>query len=111
DLLLRGDKSKDVPLQPGDVIFIPNVGPQVAVNGSVSTPAIYELRGDTTIAQVLALAGGLTNTAANSRLRVERIANHTERGLAEVALDAANTAPAQDGDIITADSIVSRFKD
>ena len=111
DLLLRGDKSKDVPLQPGDVIFIPNVGPQVAVTGSISTSAIYELRGETTIAQVLALAGGLTNTAANSRLRVERIANHTERGMTEVALDAANNAPAQDGDIITADSIVSRFKD
>ncbi|HWG18685.1 MAG TPA: SLBB domain-containing protein, partial [Acidobacteriaceae bacterium] len=111
DLLLRGDKSKDVVLQPGDVIFIPNVGPQVAVSGSVSTPAIYELRGETTIAQALALAGGLTNTAASSRLRVERIANHTERSMAEFALDAANTAPALDGDIITADSIVSRFKD
>ena len=111
DLLLRGDKSKDVVLQPGDVIFIPNVGPQVAVSGSVSTPAIYELRGETTIAQALALAGGLTNTAASSRLRVERIANHTERSMAEFALDAANIAPAQDGDIITADSIVSRFKD
>jgi len=111
DLLLRGDKSKDVPLQPGDVIFIPNVGPQVAISGSVNTPAIYELRGDTTIAQALELAGGLTNTAANSRLRIERIANHTERSMTEVALNAANTAVAQDGDIITADSIVSRFKD
>ena len=28
DLLLKGDKSKDVPLAPGDVIFIPPVGEQ-----------------------------------------------------------------------------------
>ena len=36
DLLLHGDKSKDIPLEPGDVIFIPTVGPQVAVVGSVN---------------------------------------------------------------------------
>ena len=48
DLLLRGDKSKDVTLLPGDVIFIPPVGPQVAMVGSVNTPAIYELKGKTT---------------------------------------------------------------
>src|ERR1700729_3217463 len=44
DLLLHGDKSKDVRLEPGDVIFIPAVGPQVALLGSVNTPAIYELK-------------------------------------------------------------------
>jgi hypothetical protein len=43
DLLVRGDKSKDVPLVSGDVIYFPPVGPQVAVVGSVQTPAIYEL--------------------------------------------------------------------
>ena len=36
DLLLKGDKSKDVVLLPGDVIYIPPVGPQVAVAGSVN---------------------------------------------------------------------------
>ena len=42
DLLLHGDKSKDEQLLPGDVIYIPPVGPQVAVAGSVNAPAIYE---------------------------------------------------------------------
>ena len=46
DLLLHGDKTKDVRLESGDVIFIPDVGPQVAVLGSVTTPGIYELRGE-----------------------------------------------------------------
>ena len=44
DLLLHGDKTNDVQLLPGDVIYIPPVGPQVAVAGSVNTPAIYELK-------------------------------------------------------------------
>ena len=44
----QGDKSKDVRLQPGDVIYIPHVGPLVAIAGSVNTPAIYEMKDDST---------------------------------------------------------------
>jgi protein involved in polysaccharide export with SLBB domain len=44
DLLLNGDTSKDARLLPGDVIFIPPVGPRAAIAGSVHTPAIYETR-------------------------------------------------------------------
>jgi protein involved in polysaccharide export with SLBB domain len=36
DLLLNGDKSKDVALLPGDVIYIPPVGQLVAIAGSVA---------------------------------------------------------------------------
>ena len=45
DLLLRGDKSKDAPLLPGDVIYFPPSGPLAAVSGNVKNPAIYELKG------------------------------------------------------------------
>jgi protein involved in polysaccharide export with SLBB domain len=44
DVLVKGDKSSDLPLQSGDVIYIPHVGPLVAIAGSVNRPAIYELR-------------------------------------------------------------------
>jgi protein involved in polysaccharide export with SLBB domain len=44
DVILKGDKSGDLPLQSGDVIYIPHVGPLVAVAGSVNRPAIYEMR-------------------------------------------------------------------
>jgi protein involved in polysaccharide export with SLBB domain len=111
DLLLHGDKTKDVRLEPGDVIFIPDVGPQVAVLGSVTTPAIYELRGEKSFSQVLALAGGLTNVAANSRLRVERISNRTERNIIDVDLASGDSTPVQDGDIVNVSSIIDRFKD
>ena len=42
ELLVKGDKSKDVRLQSGDVLYFPPVGPLVAIAGSVNTPAIYE---------------------------------------------------------------------
>jgi protein involved in polysaccharide export with SLBB domain len=111
DLLLRGDKSKDIGLQPGDVIFIPDAGPRVAVSGSVTTPAIYELREEKTFNQVIALAGGLTNVAANTQLRVERIYNHTERSVLNVDLATGDNAPVQDGDILSIGPIIDRFKD
>ena len=44
DLLLHGDTSGDRQLLPGDVIFIPPIGPTVSVYGAVRRPAIYELK-------------------------------------------------------------------
>jgi polysaccharide biosynthesis/export protein len=111
DLLLHGDKSKDVRLEPGDVIFIPDVGAEVAVAGSVKTPAVYELRGETSFNQVLALAGGSTNVAAAAGVRVERIFNHTERSIIDINLATGDSSQVQDGDILNVSSIVDRFKD
>jgi len=39
DLLISGDKSGDAALLPGDVLYIPPIGPLVALNGSVNVPA------------------------------------------------------------------------
>ncbi len=111
DVLLHGDKSNDVQLASGDVIFIPPVGKQVAVVGSVNNPAIYELRNEATIEQVLQLAGGRTNIAVNSQARVERIYDHAVRSVMEVNLSQPNTFQVQDGDIVTVNAIVDRFKD
>ena len=111
DLLLRGDKTKDVPLASGDVIFIPDVGPQVAVLGSVKSAAIYELRGETAFQQIVALAGGETNVAAGTTARVERVLNHAERSVISVDLKANEPSTVQDGDVVIVNSIVDRFKD
>jgi protein involved in polysaccharide export with SLBB domain len=70
DLLLKGDKSADVLLQNGDVIFIAPAGPQVAVIGSVNVEAIYEARVNETLYDMLLYAGGINTVAENSRLLV-----------------------------------------
>jgi polysaccharide biosynthesis/export protein len=109
DLLLHGDKSRDVHLLPGDVIFIPPVGPQVALAGSVRNPAIYELRGGASLAEALELAGGRSSVAGDSRISVERISSHHSREALEVSLDALNT-PLRDGDLVRVISLVPRFE-
>jgi protein involved in polysaccharide export with SLBB domain len=110
DMILHGDKSKDVRLEPGDLIFIPDVGPQVAVMGSVRTPAVYELREEKSFLQVIALAGGETNTASAGPVRVERIYQHMERSGIDIDLGREGSAPVQDGDILLVRSIAPRFE-
>ena len=110
DLLLRGDKTNDVPLQPGDVLFIPPAGPQVALTGSVNNAAIYELRGETRIDQLLALTGGRTSLAEGSTVRLERISEHTSRSVVEMDLSASPDLALEAGDIVIVNSIVDRFR-
>ena len=110
DLLLHGDKSNDVRLLSGDVIFIPFAGPQVAVSGSVNNPAIYELKGPTTISDVLQLAGGGTAIAGGGAVRLERIYEHSQRSVEDVSLSMAGTQLLQEGDILSVGSILERFR-
>lgn len=70
DLLLRGDRSGDVVVQNGDVIFVAPAGEQVAVTGSVNREAIFELAPGETIRDALHYAGGASTLADRSRLMV-----------------------------------------
>jgi protein involved in polysaccharide export with SLBB domain len=113
DLLLHGDKSKDVQLLAGDVIYIAPVGPQVAVAGSVNAPAIYELKSntDSTVDDALALAGGLSTVAADGTMRMERVDEHHMRGVTDFSLDEAGRATKlRDGDILELTAVVNRYK-
>ncbi len=111
DLLIRGDKTKDAKLLPGDVIFIPSVGPEAAVLGSVRNPAIYELLPKESLANALADAGGVSAVAAEARVSIERIDEHRDRQAMEVAYDAAGLAtPMADGDTIRVYSIVPKYQ-
>jgi protein involved in polysaccharide export with SLBB domain len=110
DLLIRGDKSKDAKLMDGDVIFVPPVGPQAALTGSVQTPAIYELRPGETLGDLIRDAGGTSAVAAETRISIERIDAHRDRHAMEVAYDQRGlTLPLADGDLIRVLSITPGY--
>jgi polysaccharide export outer membrane protein len=111
DLLLRGDKSKDVPLSSGDVIFIPRVGPQVAIAGSVNKPAIYEVAPGATVSQVIQLAAGQTSVALGGQIRLERIFEHTMRSIVDVNMAQNQDPVVADGDILSVGAILNRYTD
>jgi protein involved in polysaccharide export with SLBB domain len=73
DLLLHGDTSADRQLMPGDVIFIPPIGSTVSVFGAVRRTAVYELKSEKTVEQMIELAGGLNPDADGKLAELERI--------------------------------------
>jgi protein involved in polysaccharide export with SLBB domain len=85
-LLLHGDTSHDQQLLPGDVIFIPPIGDTVSVYGAVRRPAIYELKDEKTVEQVIDVAGGLVPDADSKLVQLERIQPSRQRRMLDVDL-------------------------
>jgi protein involved in polysaccharide export with SLBB domain len=112
DLIQKGDKSHDVRLLPGDVIFIPPIGAQVAISGDINVPGIYELKGETTtVKDALQGAGGLTSLAGVEHVLLERINNHSNREVEEFSLDAAGLQrPLKDGDLLRIYPLSPKFE-
>lgn len=111
DLLLKGDKSKDVILQAGDIIFVPVVGPLVGVCGNVRRPAIYELKDRHDLETLIEMAGGILPTGYAQQVQVERIVRH-ERHVV-IDLDATDSKKLkefklQDGDLVKIFNVVDR---
>ncbi len=79
DFLLKGDKTKDIRLMPEDVIFIPSVGPLAGIAGNVNRPAIYELKDETRLLDLINMADGLTSVAFKGRVQWQRIEDHKYR--------------------------------
>lgn len=99
DLLLKGDKSADVVLQNGDVIFIAPVGAQVAVIGSANNEAIFEARPGDTLTDVVRYAGGVNTTAELARLLALDPLD-LEAGWQEVSAAQASTQVAKRAQIV-----------
>lgn len=102
DLLLKGDKSKDIRLMPDDVIFIPSIGPVVAVSGFVKSPGIYEFKGEATLLDAIELAGGRSELAFSGRVRIDRVSEDGRIIAIESTLDeGAKTFRLRPGDVVT----------
>ena len=109
DLLLKGDKSKDVTLMEGDVVFVPVTGPLVGIAGNVRRPAIYELRDRYDLESVIELAGGIIPTAYTQQIQVERIIKNERQVAIDINdknLEKASRVKLQDADLVKIFSIV-----
>ena len=110
DLLLTGDKSRDAQLLPGDVIFVPPIGPLAAISGSVNVSGIYELQKNQKLEDLVAMAGGLSTSAAGQKVTLERIFDRKNRVVEEVALDPTGMARAlADGDVVNVFTLSPRL--
>jgi len=110
DLLINGDSSNDIVLKPGDVVFVPPVGAQVAVDGLVKRPAIFELKKGETAKQLLTMAGGLKAGAYAKNAVVERFNFDRKEVLSvDFTKPQINYIP-QDGDRVRFNSVSSQYQ-
>ena len=111
DFLLRGVRPDTERIEDGDTILVSPVGRQVAVAGMVKRPAIYELKDETRLSDVVNDAGGLLVTAALTHITIERVEAHGHRTTLNLNLPEGSTAESsrklleafviQDGDRVT----------
>ncbi|MGC2302743.1 SLBB domain-containing protein [Candidatus Binatus sp.] len=102
-LLLAGNEQGDEQLQPGDVIFVPVIGPVVGMVGDVKRPAIYELgRSGEPLDSVIKLGGGISAFGYSQRVQVERVDAHQKRIALDVDLNQIRSQrfDIRDGDLI-----------
>ena len=117
DLLLHGVRDGVQHLEAGDTILVPSMGPEVTVEGMVRRPAIYELKSETSLAQILELAGGVLNTGTLRHIDVERVEAHESRTMLRLDVPETNNQEAvtkaiedfkiQDGDKIRISPILA----
>jgi len=94
DLLLHGVRSDMHRLENGDTLLVPPVGPQVTVEGMVRRPAVYELHGENSLAEVLELAGGILPTATLRHIEVQRLEEHEKRTMLTLDIPPSGSADA-----------------
>ncbi len=102
DLLMRGDSSGDIKLLPGDVVFIPPVGPTASLDGEILRPAIYELKGRQSIADLIRMGGGMTPNADRTRAALVRINEQQQRVAVDIdpSSASATTNALRNGDVL-----------
>ena len=83
DFLLKGDSRSDIRLLQADTIFVPVVGKLAAIAGEIRRPAIYELRQEKTLLDLVKMSGGFAPSAYKKRVQVERLEGH----VAKIVLD------------------------
>src|SRR5467141_140317 len=86
DLLLHGIRGDLQRLENGDSLMIPPLGPVVTVEGMVRRPAVYELRNEKTLLDVLDLSGGILPAAALQHIEVQRLVAHEKRTMLSVQI-------------------------
>ncbi len=91
DLLLHGVKGDIKRLENGDTVMVPPLGPEITIEGMVRRPAIYEQKDEKSLADAIALAGGLLPSATLRHIEVQRTIAHEKHTM--LTLDVSSDEP------------------
>lgn len=104
--LTTGAEAGLTSLEPGDTIVVPTLGNTLGVAGYVLRPGIYESVGETSVGELLQLAGGLTPFSYRLHAQIETTQDGRRRAPVDLLLDDRGMATAmQDGELLTVASV------
>lgn len=109
DVLINGHFSENIRLEDQDVLMIPPYQKRVEVSGEVKRPAIFELKDGETFEDLLNYAGGFTENAYRSRIKVNKRTDKEQRIEDLLSSQYSNYVP-QAGDQYTVGRILDRFE-
>ena len=73
DLLIKGDRSNDITIEAGDTILIDAANKFVSLEGEVIRPAIYEVKENETIEDIIGFGLGFTDLANKTNISVRNL--------------------------------------
>ena len=100
--------SDNIRLEDQDVIRIPVYRKRVSVKGEIKRPAIYELKENEQLDDLITFAGGYTDVAYKGIAKIEQI-NNIEREIKDVPANLFGNFIPRNGDIVTIGAITNRF--
>ena len=109
DFLLKADQKDNISLRDQDIIRVPTYRVRVQLAGQVKRPAIFEVLPGETLQDVIGFAGGFTDQAYTSRIKVLQI-NNQERQISDIVEeDFKNYIPLR-ADQYTVEAILDRYR-
>jgi protein involved in polysaccharide export with SLBB domain len=72
DFLIRGETTSNIRLKDEDLVFIGSMRNRITIDGEVIRPAIYEMKENETLADLIDFSGGFSPEAYSARLQVDR---------------------------------------
>ena len=99
DVFLNGDLSRLKQLRSGDSIIVKPVKDEIRISGGVSNPAIYELKGNESLQDILDYSGFKINSNSSPKLQIDRRNLGNYENLTVLVND-ANDIKLMDGDSI-----------
>ena len=111
DFLQKGDTTNDVRLLPGDVIYIPTVGDTVGIKGEVKRPAIYELKDNKSLRNLIRLAGGYSANAFPNISHISRKHKNGYTTVVDVDLSKlkSNRQKVKNGDVVEVSTVLQEM--
>ncbi|MCR8560153.1 SLBB domain-containing protein [Mucilaginibacter sp. BJC16-A38] len=109
DFLVKGDQKNNITLQDQDIVRVPTYRTRVELAGQVKIPALFEVLPGESLDNILNYAGGFTDSAYTSRIKVSQISDQQRKITDVLEADYKNYIPLR-GDKYTVESIINRFE-